>query len=197
MSHAHSEENKFKCDKCERKFKSEKGLHIHLKTSHENESKNPFICSECGHVFLERRSLIRHCNTNCTGTKSTSEPMVKSDVVSQVYKKEIMRECTKCDFKTTRNDRLLRHEREVHKIFDMELEAIKNTFDEEEKSSYKCPNCKKTLTTSEKVGKHVVNKVCLLTCNVCAKTFSRKENLKRHLKKIHKMEVGVSLEKKK
>ena len=198
MRHAHSEENKFGCNQCERKFKSKKGLDTHLKTSHENESKNPFICSACGHVFLEKRSLIRHCNTNCTATKSSSESKVKnqSDLKSRVYNSKRMRECTKCDFKTARNDKLLRHEREVHQIFDMELEAIKDTFDEGEKSFYKCPNCKKTLTTSEEVGKHVVNKVCLLTCNVCEKKFTRKENLKRHLMKIHQMEVGVSLDKK-
>ena len=192
MKHAHSEENKFKCDKCERKFKSEKGLHTHLKTSHENESKNPFICSTCGHVFLEKRSLIRHCNTNCTVTKSSSGPKVKnqSDKLPRGYK------CTKCNYKTTRNDNLLRHEREVHRIFDMELEAVKNTFDNEEKSSYKCPNCQKTLITSEEVQKNIVNKVCLLTCNVCGKTFTRNDNLKRHQIKIHKIEVGVSLEKK-
>ena len=189
MKHAHSEEDKFRCDKCEMTFKSEKGLNTHLKTSHENESKNPFICSICGHVFLEKRSLVRHSKTNCTATKKT---MLKnqSERVSRVYK------CTKCDFKTARNDTLLRHEREIHYTFDMELKAIKNTFEKGKKSLYKCPNCKKTITTSEEVQKHIVRKVCLLTCNVCEKTFTRKETLKRHMKNIHKMEVGVSLEKK-
>ena len=57
-------------------------------------------------------------------------------------------------------------------------------------------HCQKTLITSEEVQKHVVNKVCLLTCNVCGKTFTRNDNLKRHQIKIHKIEVGVSLEKK-
>ena len=78
----------------------------------------------------------------------------------------------------------------------MELETIRNTFDNGEKSSYKCPNCQKTIITSEEVQKHVVNKVCLLTCNVCEKTFTRNDNLKIHLIKIHKIEFGVSLEKK-
>ena len=74
----------------------------------------------------------------------------------------------------------------------MELKANKNKFEKGKKSLYKCPNCQKTLKTSDEVQMHIVRKVCLLTCNVCEKTFTRKENLKRHMNKHCEVLVSCS-----
>ena len=213
IKNAHCGEYRFKCDKCNKKFQSEKGLHTHLESSHENESKDPFICSTCGHVFLYRRSLIRHCKAKQHaypksssktkqfkwGSKNGIECKICGVMISSYaidihmryhHGDEETREykCTECEYKTVRKDKLLRHEREVHLTFNMEVQAIKKSFETEKKSVYQCPHCKKILKTLEEVDNHVLGKICLLTCNVCEKTFTRKENLNRHLKKIHNME---------
>ena len=74
--------------------------------------------------------------------------------------------------------------KEVHQKYNSQLSAITDTF-KEGSSSYQCTDCKEILKTEKEIEKHLVQKICSLTCNICKKTFSRKHNLKQHMKKIH------------
>ena len=94
--------------------------------------------------------------------------------------------CSKCDYITNRKDTLKRHKREVHQTYCTDLDAIKETFNEGI-STYHCPDCKEILRTIIEIENHVVGKICSLTCNICEKKFSRKHNLKQHMKRIHQV----------
>lgn len=211
MESMHSEEKNYNCNKCEAKFKTKKGLKTHLENSHDNESKNPFICATCGRVFLYKRSLERHCKaTNHTYPKlsskkekpkkfkSSDEGGSKCKICYKIfpnyalefhiknYHTENAREfkCNECNFISNRIDSLTRHTKEVHRKFDSQLSAITDTF-EEGSSSYQCADCKEILKTVKEIENHLVRKICSMTCHICSKTFSRKHNLKQHMKKMH------------
>ena len=211
MESMHSEKKNYNCDKCGAKFKTKKGLKTHLENSHDNESKNPFICATCGRVFLYRRSLERHCKaTNHTYPKLSSkiekpkkfktgdESGSKCEICHKIlpnytlkyhmkyYHTDIAREfkCKECNFISNRIDSLTRHTKEVHQKYNSQLSAITDTFIEGS-SSYQCPDCKEILKTIKEIKMHLVQKICSLTCHICTKTFSRKHNLKRHMKNFH------------
>ena len=203
-----SSEEKYKCDKCDAKFRTKKGLKTHSEYSHENESKDPFICNICGRVFLHKRSLIRHCKEtqhssypkndkrkvfkwgNKTGVKcNICHKMIVSyalDIHMKSDHSEEAREfkCTRCDFKTNRRYSLKRHDRDVHQRYESDFCAIKESF-EEGVSKYQCPDCKKILSSINEIEDHLIGKICSMTCNICDKTFSRKDNLKKHKKRFH------------
>ena len=209
MKECYSKEIKYQCDKCEANFKTKKGLATHIKYSHENESKDPFICNICGRVFLYKRSLIRHCKEEQhssypksdktkvfkwgikTGVKCTiCHKMIASyalDIHMENYhcKEARVFKCKICDFKTNREYSLKRHYRDVHQRTDKDFCAIKETF-VEGVSKYQCPECKEILSSIDEVEDHLVGKICSRTCNICKKTFSRKDNLKQHKKRVHK-----------
>ena len=212
MISIHSERKKYQCDKCESKFSTINGLKLHMNTSHENESKDPFICTVCGAVFLHKRSLFRHCKAEQHDSypKASSkgkESKVKNRTKCSICHKFIVNymlethieeshsdkarefKCSEkeCGFKTKRHDSLQRHNREVHQKFMTELEAIGKTF--VEGSSYQCPDCKNVLRKRKDIEDHLVGKICSLTCKICNKTFSRKHNMKQHMKKIHSKNV--------
>ena len=211
MESMHSEKKKYNCDKCEAKFKTKKGLKTHLEHSHGNESKDPFICATCGRVFLYKRSLERHCKaTDHTYPKLSSkiekpkkfklgdEGGIKCKICHKIlpnysleyhmkyYHTDIAREfkCKECNFISNRIDSLTRHTKEVHQKYNSQLSAITDTF-KEGSSSYQCADCKEILKTTKEIEMHLVQKICSLTCHICSKTFSRKHNLKQHIKKIH------------
>ena len=213
MISMHSESKKYQCDQCESKFNTKNGLKLHMDTSHENESKDPFICTVCGAVFLYKRSLLRHCKaeqhdsypkatskgkgsqldrrTKCSICHKMIVHFMLEDHIEENHTdkaREFKCGYKKCGFKTKRNDSLQRHKREVHLKFKTELEAIKETFTEG--SSYQCPDCKETLWKSKDVEDHLVGKICSLTCMICNKIFSRKHNLKQHMKKIHQKNLN-------
>ena len=208
MNSMHSKDPKYQCDKCNTKFRTAKGLKAHLESSHENESKDPFICSTCGRVFLYKRSLDRHCKAEqhsylkiCSKTKKLKfgeEKGVKCTICHKIIASHYLElhmkknhtdearefKCDYCDYKTKRRDSLRRHKREVHFRFQSELSAVSETF-KEGTSTYLCPDCKKILRTVKEVENHVVGKICSMTCNICEKTFSRKHNLRQHMRKFH------------
>ena len=208
MRTMHSGVKKYQCDKCKTQFQTECGLRSHLKESHENESKDPFICATCGAVFLHERSLLRHCkakeHTFPHKRKPTSKKVEDRSRVTQCnichrmiaghrleshIKKnhtDKAREfnCSECNYKTDRKDTLNRHLTEVHNIYSSNLSAIEETF-KEGISTYHCPECKEILRSISEVKNHVVGKICLLSCNICKKRFSRKHNLKQHMKRFH------------
>ena len=209
IENIHSGEKIYQCEKCQNKFKTKNGLRTHLQRSHENESKDPFICSVCGTVFLLRSSLVRHCKAeqhisypktdSATRKNRLSESsetkckichkIIASHALESHMKRDHTEEarvfkCDMCKFETKRHDSLLRHYREKHQRFQRDFDAIKTTFKDGD-SSYQCPDCKKIIRTKDEVEDHLVGKICSLTCNICNKTFSRKNYLKLHKKKVH------------
>ena len=211
MESMHSEKKKYNCDKCEAKFRTKQGLMTHLENSHDKESKDPFICATCGRVFLYKRSLERHCKaTDHTYPQSSSkiekpkkfkvgdEDGRRCNICHKIYPKHSLEyhmkyyhtdkarefKCNECNFISNRLDSLTRHTKEVHQKYNSQLSAITDTF-KEGSSSYQCTDCKEILKTEKEIEKHLVQKICSLTCNICKKTFSRKHNLKQHMKKIH------------
>ena len=78
----------------------------------------------------------------------------------------------------------------VHHLHDRDLTAVDKLF-EEGKTTYKCPECKKTFDNKRDAKKHIVQSQCNLECEVCGKQFSLTQHLRRH-KKIHDKTIKLN-----
>ena len=160
----HSNNDNHRCKICKAKLTNEANLKRHIQSMHDKE----YVCLICFEVFSNERLLEKH-------------KAIYGHMKDRVKAKDEF-ECSKCDFKTSRKDSLIRHKRLKHHIHRKEFAAIEETL--KENSNWTCSRCNKTYATEEEIEGHVIscenNK-----CQLCDKEFTLKSNLKRHLKKKH------------
>lgn len=90
--------------------------------------------------------------------------------------------CSICEKSFTRQDKLVRHLKEVHDVYKLA--------GQEKARSFACPSCNETFSRKETMMRHFQTKhqKSLYTCSVCNKEFSRKDSLQRHMNEVHKEE---------
>ena len=160
----HSYPENHKCKICFEKFTNEANMKRHVKSMHDKE----YICLICYEAFSNERKLEKH-------------KAIYGHLKERVKAKDEF-ECSKCDFKTSRKDSLLRHKRLKHQAYRKDFTAIEETL--RENSKWTCSKCNKTFSKVEEIESHVIN--CQeFKCYVCDKEFTMKSSLKRHLEKMH------------
>ena len=197
-----NKDTQYECNICERKYKTKEGLDSHMSNKHSSNSAATFKCSTCDKSYLNKSDLIRHCksenhqypegNSNNKAyldskCKICNKHVGRMKIHMKIYHSEKSNEysCDNCDYKTKRKDNLLRHERQVHGLFNKRFDCIDKTF-KNKKVKYKCPDCGKVFETKNGVIYHLNLRNCQeLECTICGKCFKLKQHLIRHMK-IHK-----------
>ena len=161
-------ENQHKCDLCDKSYSNKNALEYH-KQKHEAVLKKP-VCELCGHQFSFIGSMMRH----------------KETVHGQVT--EELHNCVQCDLKFSRQDSLIRHNKEKHvgkSRFNLDfIEDIDSLV------FINCEQCEKRFKRRSDLKRHVQSAHSSDTkksfdCSLCDKKFSRKSALTRHITMKH------------
>ena len=151
-----------KCDICGKILKTKIGLHTHQDVTHFQKHLT-YTCEKCNKKFKHESSLKRHL---------------------KIHEKNTRYKCDFCNYKSIRKDNIYRHEEKKHKVYNLDVETLKQQL--QPNINYKCPQCSRKFTKMEAI-KHLKLTNCNdLTCLYCDKIFTQKSHLRKHLRTIHK-----------
>ena len=164
------------CPYCFRLFCETHSRDAHVKIIHRHHVKQKkiaagsFRCQECGEKYAHEVSLKRHVKSH---SKSSACHV-----------------CKLCKKAFTRKDNLWRHEEKIHRLLNMNIDALM------EKSGNDCKMCGKKLPNKKMLLAHVSRKACsfeLTTqgefkCTLCSKFYVHKSDLMRHQRTNHGQE---------
>ena len=180
MQLAHSIKDKT-CTECGKCFGTQKSLELHMKLTHDNKE---CVCDQCDyrsatngglrlHIESKHEGIKHPCTfENCDAiylSKGTLTNHVRTDHEGLRY------ECDKCEFKAKFSTNLTDHKRSIH----------------EDAYNYNCTECDMKFKARPTLKQHVQGihqKICY-QCPVCEKLLTQFGDLKRHSKKIHKIEI--------
>lgn len=188
-----NEQPKLKCKDCEERFADKEALKAHRDVSH------PLLCHvclSCGQSFALAQALGRHTR-NCQPKPSTSK-----DAQAQRGTKSDWR-CDKCDFRLvllfqiSLFKRLIKHHfLRIHSApYESELifHRLHHTLGPMAKNQIiACPICTKEFRKHSlrcHLRQHTNEKI--FACELCAMKFSRRHNLKDHMKIVHNVPAAV------
>uniref|UniRef100_A0A9L0J1Q2 Zinc finger protein n=1 Tax=Equus asinus TaxID=9793 RepID=A0A9L0J1Q2_EQUAS len=177
-----TEEKKFKCKNCGKKFPVKQALQRHFEQHQETcRGDARFVCkaNSCGKRVKSKDALRRHQENVHTG-----DP-----------KKKLI--CSVCNKKCSSASSLQEH-RKIHEIFDYQ-ECMKkfisanqlkrHMITHSEKRPYNCEICNKSFTRLDQVGAHKIihSEDKPYKCKLCGKGFAHRNVYKNH-KKTHSEE---------
>ena len=176
----HNEVSQFQCEKCSVGFKSRENLNSHNIYYH-SEDFCEHVCNLCPKRFRNVVSLEQHLgrkhkvkNEKCE--QCDFECALKGSLEAHVKNKHIGFKCNYC-IKTYPDKR----QRQVHMEADHEGTA---TIKKCPKCNYTTPKHHQLLVHKSRVhGNQIEEKRYL--CEFCQKPFSRKDNMKNHIKAVH------------
>ncbi|XP_049835558.1 uncharacterized protein LOC126279123 isoform X1 [Schistocerca gregaria] len=175
------DEDKFSCDSCEKKYKTEEKLDSHRIREHSKPGERPYSCNICNKKFSGRSTVIYHRRTHtgeqpheCTtcGKTFTRPDALRQHTRSHTNERKFR--CSVCNKKCSSRDTLNKH-----------LKSHKGTED------------KGDTTTADNVPPDECEKVCSLDrdqcshstlhtssrphrCNICRKSFRYRDSLVKH-----------------
>ena len=183
------------CRICSRYFKSETFLQIHLK-KHNGELS--FICPFCRYGFTQKGNMKRHIQKMHAKTASESEEAldfkkkVKDEAVIP-HKNTFASDDITNSYETQVIDiKLLPHQnnRFIYKIVSDMIDKIlykiitKYSEDQDMKTTFNCPRCKKLLMSHDALVKHAESRHLSKKLNQCPKrekVFKYQNGLERHI----------------
>ena len=165
-----------KCNLCEKKFSEKDDLETHVQNEHIEETNEEWTCNDCPFQASESVELMNHMK------ESKHQPSLN------VNKKKLYKEykrCYTCDLEVDGYWNLMEHRKELHPS----KRKCKN-FPHE-----KCKWGKKCWYVHEEelmdVDESFKNVDPVFKCYICEEEFRTKDNLKRHRKKEHSVNVQI------
>ena len=224
--HIPQEEKKKKCPKCEKVFKTNTGLKLHLK-QHLDESL--FNCLVCDFKTPQKLNLVKHTaakhgqdvegrllemNFACElcDFKCIAEHMLKNHMLRKHTQKAAMRfHCTHCSYATVEKAALDKHMRFKHTNerpfmcdtcgFSTHTASAmaRHKRSHSQAKPHKCEVCGHVYADRKRLRDHMYLHTDHkpFKCELCSYTCRRKDNLTAHLKKQHSVNKLETLEEKK
>ena len=209
----HVEENKniFFCGKCDKTFRSNRGLKLHLQTIHyKNWSGSCLICDK---IFNSQIMLERHIKTwhepkkrglTCNLCAKIFMNKTKLSLHESIHSETILwYACDICEKTFSKRNYLKVHFRIAHvtntrsscelcfQEFKYKWYLERHMESNHQPKKYKCSHCLQLFGSSNSMKTHMKRKHDTSTqvqfeCGLCKKLFAEKGNLKRHYRSIHK-----------
>lgn len=173
---------KLDCPQCPKKFRNKITLRAHIRETHRG-LEAPHVCADCGKGFFS---------------------MAKYETHMRIHTNELPFECDQCGKRFRLKENMLKHQRLTHsdvKNFYCELcdtyfkrsgahkAHMERTHPEGDKAPITCvcPVCGKGFSHKSFLRRHhrVHESRVQFSCAMCIATFSRKDNMFRHLRIMH------------
>lgn len=193
----------FKCGKCTRTFKQEKGVIFHIRYIHYG--WYPYHCPLCKQGYLDRREVYKHMDAHlgikqypCStcGTMFLNTEELRKHYKEHYYERRF--QCDVCGERFGRKSALAGHQliHDLKKQFACEYCARTFTFLQDYKTHerihtgekpYKCSQCDKAYRRKEHLTHHmfVHTGKSLYQCKICEDYFQVRKQLNQHLKFKH------------
>ena len=165
----------FKCDHCEKTFRSKNGLNSHMKSIH----LKSFACDVCQKCFNSEPNLRRHkASEHNLDALYKCEPCGKAYAwkdsldyhIRSIHLKEEYA-CKYCTLTYKGQGSLRNHVQAVHSSQD----------------PFQCKQCDKKFKSRTGLQRHIqsIHMGVKHDCNFCKSSFNNKSHLNRHIKSIH------------
>ena len=185
MEDHHSKGVSHTCRNCRKVFKNEWDLNHHMVRVHQyGETCSMYPCEECGFIGDDVTSIDSHVRNHHAGQRNDEE-LLKEDFEEETFtnlseisvKKRIKQNLEGIDFDEDSDD-----DKEYTPTIEEEDEF--EALNKATRQNRKRKNESDVLQPKKKT-KTVPKAADSLSCEVCQITFSRKDNLKRHVSKKH------------
>jgi len=167
----HNEE-KFKCEQCDKSFASKEGRHRHVMSTHKIE-ESPFVCTRCGKKCCSAYELKKH-ETWCRGDRPYGCSYCGKRFAAagnlrtheMIHTGERPYGCTMCERRFVSSSYVKVHVRQVHSDI----------------RPYKCMECDKSFAVPQVLKLHqlVHTGIRPYPCNQCGKKLSSRSAFKGH-----------------
>ena len=228
--HTRREHRRFHCDLCGKKFATKFNfdnhlklknpcefcdvetctkvrMDAHMKSAHSNQvhfkKEGNYECEVCSKSYSNENALLYHkkvkhevssTKTPCylCGKQFSSEKSMQRHSLIVHVESDVSKDIV-CESKFSRKDALARHEKEQHGS-KVKFDYVEHVEDMESLSSVKCELCAKTFRRKSDLKRHTGSihseTPKEFNCNLCGKTFSRNSTLNRHMKSTHTEELA-------
>jgi len=205
----HQEGKNFKCDVCEKGFKTVENLKVHIRTHGPDELKYTHTCELCGRRFTQKANLEAHMRTHtgqrpfgCDFCSKSFSQKGNLDEHRRTHTGEKPYVCDICGSRHTRKGELLLHIRCIHtherpfqcafcpKNFQRRDLLRKHERIHTDTRPYGCEFCGKTFTARDKmiVHRRLHTGERPYVCDTCGRGFCESGNLKKHMR-VHGTDI--------
>nr|CAD7586749.1 unnamed protein product [Timema genevievae] len=199
-------ENKaFGCDLCKKRFITEHGLYMHIRSHHPSDTQTSYQCDECGKVFAREISLELHKKVH-EGCKEYACTLCersfvhKSSLIThlKIHKGIYPHACKYCDKRFRQLGECDDHQRKhtgerpfvcevCSKAFRTRSMWFEHCRIHKDERPFPCEICGASFRRSFALKSHMTihTKVRAFVCDICNKDFRLKQDLQKHTISAH------------
>jgi hypothetical protein len=202
--------HKFDCKRCEKTYKTKKGLLAHNRNVHEDRKLS---CKICLTIFTNSRALYRHIqrdhqNITCPSCEKIFTSTTSLHIHVQSIHQKVRHECGECQQSFSHQSALKRHIKSHHSNIQSKYtcdicakvcigrESIRKHMSAvHQEKRYECKICKIKFAKLLRVWQHSFNHRGLMpyNCSVCNFKTVYKTDYKRHLTNQHRIKYNEAV----
>jgi hypothetical protein len=200
--------HKFDCNRCEKTYKTKKGLLAHIRNVHEDRK---FSCKICLTIFANKDALHRHIQRDhqiitCLTCKKIFASTTNLRLHVQSIHQKIRHDCGECQQSFSQRSKLNKHIKSHHsnvqlpqytcdicsKVFIGRVSILAHMQNVHQEKRYECKICKIKFTNLRDLWQHSFNHRGFkpYNCSVCNFKTVSKFHYKTHLTNKHKIKYN-------